>query len=77
MALHFSSRRHNFFVFTLPRSGIQNIVFEAHFRIGSPSLWRDRYVRWGLVGCELAHSLVIRHLRLVDANFVYQLIVIG
>ena len=64
------------FVFTLPRSGIQIIVFEAHFRIRFPFLWLDSCVRWGWAGCELTLLYEMKHLCPVGANFAYQLFVI-
>ena len=64
------------FLFTLPRSGIPIIVFVAHLGIRFPHLWRVPCVSWRLAGCELAHSHAMKHLRLVSANFAYQIIVV-
>ena len=65
------------FIVILPRSGIKIIMFDAHIRIGFIFLWRESYVSWGLVGCELTHSHTMKQLRLVGADFAYQIIVVG
>ena len=71
-----SWRQNWIFVFTLPSSGIQFIVFEAQFRYKFPFLWRDSYVKRGLAGFGLTHSHAMKHLRLVGAKFAYQIDVI-
>ena len=77
VALHYHLRRQKLaFRIHTPTPGVQIIVFEAHFRIRFPFLWRDSYVSWGLAGCELTNSHAKKHLRSGGAIFAYQVIVV-
>ena len=49
---------------------------KAHFGVGFIFLRLDCYVSRWLAGCELTHSHPIKHLRLVGANFAYQIIIV-
>ena len=63
-------------VVTLPRSSIQILVLEAHFRIKFSLLWHDSYIRRMSSLCEVTHLHAMKPLRIVDATFAYQMFVV-
>ena len=58
------------------RAEYQSFVQEQRQLERSSKRWRDSYVIWGSLGCELTHSHAMKHLSLVDASFAYQIIVV-
>ena len=62
-------------IFTLPLSGVQIFVFNDNFWVSFPLTSYDWYIRNGFTGCELAQPHSMKHLRLIAANFGYQIIV--
>ena len=63
-------------IFTLPCSGVQIIMFNDIFRVWLQFAPCDWYIRYKLVGCEVAQHRLMKYLRLIGANFAYQIIIV-
>ena len=59
----------------IPCFGIPIIVFNVDFQIRIPLAWRCLYIWYELTRCEVVQPHSKKHLGLIGANFVYQIIV--